>query len=313
MARTKAHRKYQLTINNPLNYGFSHEVLKSTLQAFSNCIYWCMCDEIGAEKTPHTHLYVAFSNAVEFSTIHQRFYGAHIEPAKGTHRENRDYIRKEGKWLNSEKHETNLPETFEESGELPEETKKESQSAEIYNMIVNGADNAEIIQAYPTWMKNIKSLDQARQTVLEKKYRSEFRKLTVNYLWGKTGVGKTRSVLEQFGYENVYRVTNYSHPFDSYNGEPVILFEEFRSDLPLKDMLKYLDGYPLMLPCRYSDKVACFNTVYIVSNISLEAQYPNVQREEPESWKAFLRRINGISFEMISDDTPVPFEEVQHV
>ena len=272
-----------------------------------------MCDEIGAEKTPHTHLYVAFSNAVEFSTIHQRFYGAHIEPAKGSHRENRDYIRKEGKWLNSEKHETNLPETFEESGELPEETKKESQSAEIYNMIVNGADNAEIIQAYPTWMKNIKSLDQARQTVLEKKYRSEFRKLTVNYLWGKTGVGKTRSVLEQFGYENVYRVTNYSHPFDSYNGEPVILFEEFRSDLPLKDMLKYLDGYPLMLPCRYSDKVACFNTVYIVSNISLEAQYPNVQREEPESWKAFLRRINGISFEMISDDTPVPFEEVQHV
>ncbi len=313
MARTKAHRKYQLTINNPLNYGFSHEVLKSTLQAFSNCIYWCMCDEIGAEKTPHTHLYVAFSNAVEFSTIHQRFYGAHIEPAKGSHRENRDYIRKEGKWLNSEKHETNLPETFEESGELPEETKKESQSAEIYNMIVNGADNAEIIQAYPTWMKNIKSLDQARQTVLEKKYRSEFRKLTVNYLWGKTGVGKTRSVLEQFGYENVYRVTNYSHPFDSYNGEPVILFEEFRSDLPLKDMLKYLDGYPLMLPCRYSDKVACFNTVYIVSNIPLEAQYPNVQREEPESWKAFLRRINGISFEMISDDTPVPFEEVQHV
>lgn len=313
MARTKAHRKYQLTINNPLNYGFSHEVLKSTLQAFSNCIYWCMCDEIGAEKTPHTHLYVAFSNAVEFSTIHQRFYGAHIEPAKGSHRENRDYIRKEGKWLNSEKHETNLPETFEESGELPEETKKESQSAEIYNMIVNGADNAEIIQAYPTWMKNIKSLDQARQTVLEKKYRSEFRKLTVNYLWGKTGVGKTRSVLEQFGYENVYRVTNYSHPFDSYIGESVVLFEEFRSDMPLKDMLKYLDGYPVMLPCRYSDKVACYNTVYIVSNIPLEAQYPNVQREEPESWKAFLRRINGFVLEMISDNTPVPFEEVQHV
>lgn len=313
MARTKAHRKYQLTINNPLNYGFSHDVLKSSLATFSGCVYWCMCDEIGAEKTPHTHLYVAFSNAVEFSTIHQRFYGAHIEPAKGSHRENRDYIRKEGKWLNSEKHETNLPDTFEESGELPVETKKESQSAEIYKMIVNGADNAEIIQAYPTWMKNIKSLDQTRQTVLEKKYRSEFRKLTVNYLWGKTGVGKTRSVLERYGYENVYRVTNYSHPFDSYNGESVILFEEFRSDIPLKDMLKYLDGYPLMLPCRYSDKVACFTTAYIVSNISLEAQYPNVQREEPESWKAFLRRINGIRFEMLSDDTPVPFEEVQHV
>ena len=34
--------------------------------------------------------------------LQRRFYGAHIEAVRGTHRENRDYIRKEGKWRDSE-------------------------------------------------------------------------------------------------------------------------------------------------------------------------------------------------------------------
>ena len=76
--------------------------------------------------------------------------------------------------------------------------------------------------------------------------------------------------MDKHGYKNVFRVTNYAHPFDGYRGERVLLFDEFRSSLPLADMLKYLDGYPLMLPCRYADKVACFTEVYIISNIPLE-------------------------------------------
>ena len=61
-----------------------------------------------------------------------------------------------------------------------------------------------------------------------------------------------------------------------------------------------------MLPCRYEDKVACFTEVYIISNIPLEQQYPNVQVEEPESYAAFLRRINE-KYEMLADDAAAPF------
>lgn len=309
MARTAAYRKYQLTFNNPTEHGYTHEVIKTTLSTFSNCIYWCMCDEIGAEQTPHTHLYTAFKNPVEFSTMQQRFFGSHIENARGRHDENRDYIRKEGKWLNDPKHETNLADTFEESGDLPaESSKRESQSAEVVAMIREGASNEEIVNAYPSQYTHLKSLDAMRQTFLEGQYRKKFRNLNVYYLWGKTGVGKTRYVMEKYGYEHVYRVTNYAHPFDNYQGESVILFEEFRSDLPTKDMLKYLDGYPLMLPCRYGDKVACFTEVYVISNIPFEEQYPNVQRDEPETWRAFQRRFeSGGIFEMHDDSFELPF------
>lgn len=295
MAREKASRKYQLTINNPLEHGFTHETIRNTINQFSGCLYWCLCDEIGEQGTPHTHVYLHFRNAVMFSTIHQRFYGAHIESAKGSGKENRDYIRKEGKWAEDQKHVTNLPETFEESGELPDErTPRQKDSECILSMIADGASNAEILHEFPTAMNRLQHINAARQTLLEEKNRKVFRILTVEYIWGKTGVGKTRKIMDQYGYENVYRVTNYKHPFDSYAGEDVILFDEFRSSLLISDMLKYLDGYPLMLPCRYGDKVACFTKVFLVSNIPFEAQYPNIQVEEPETWNAFCRRFNSI-------------------
>ncbi|MBE6970716.1 MAG: replication protein [Ruminococcaceae bacterium] len=307
MARSEAHRKYQLTINNPLEHGLSHEVIKTTLGSFQNLAYWCMADEMGESGTYHTHLYLCSPNAIQFSTVQQRFYGAHIEPARGSHQENRDYIRKEGKWLNDVKHGTSLPNTFEESGELPaERTKGETVSEAVYGMLQDNATNAEILQCYPSVMTRLPQIEMARQTILEERYRDTFRKLHVVYLWGKSGVGKTRSIMERHGYSNVFRVTNYAHPFDGYKGQSVILFDEFRSHLPLADMLNYLDGYPLQLPCRYADKTACYTSVYIVSNIPLESQYPNIQHDEPESFCAFRRRIHEV-WEMSDESADMPF------
>ena len=132
--------------------------------------------------------------------------------------------------------------------------------------------------------------------------------LKVYYIWGKSGTGKTSGILDAHGDENVYRVTNYKHPFDGYAGESVILFDEFRSSLPLADMLEYLDIYPVSLPSRYADKVACYETAYIVSNYPLEKQYPEVQRDCPEDWAPFMRRINGGVYEIgASSDADAPF------
>lgn len=305
---TNKARKYQLTFNNPVQHGFTHAVIKTTLASFPGIQYWCMCDEIGEQGTPHTHLYLYSPNAILFSTLQQRFMGAHMETAKGSHRENRDYIRKEGRWLDDAKHETNLPQTFEESGPLPaERNKRESISSEILELVQSGASNAEILLQYPSAMNRLQHIETARQTLLEERYRNQWRNLEVTYLWGPTGVGKTRSVMELYGYENVYHVTNYDHPFDDYRGQNVILFDEFRSSLPVADMLKYLDGYPLMLPCRYSNKVACYTKVFLISNIPLSAQYPNVQLSEPETYRAFCRRINQGELEMQADTGKEPF------
>lgn len=137
-------------------------------------------------------------------------------------------------------------------------------------------------------------MDKIRQDILEDRYRTKWRNLTVTYIFGPTATGKTRSVMEKHGYGNVFRVTDYKHPFDRYASEPVLCFDEFRSSLMIGDMLNYLDGYPISLPARYANRVACYETVYIVSNITLRKQYPLVQTEEETTWRAFLRRIGNV-------------------
>ena len=123
-------------------------------------------------------------------------------------------------------------------------------------------------------------------------FKSTWRTLEVTYIFGKTGSGKTRSVMEKYGYENCYRVTDYKHPFDTYDGQDVIIFEEFRGGLKHGDMLNYLDGYPLLLPCRYFNRQACYTKVFLITNIPPEEQYLNVDRESRE---AFVRRIHVVS------------------
>lgn len=100
--------------------------------------------------------------------------------------------------------------------------------------------------------------------------------------------------MERYGYGNVYRVTNNKYPFDGYRGQDVIVFEEFHDSFPIQEMLILLDGYPLDLPCRYNNKVACYTKVYLLTNVDLREQYLNVQRESRETWNAFLRRINAV-------------------
>lgn len=290
-------RKWQLTINNPLENGYTHEKLKEILNKFKGCIYYCISDEKGLkEETYHTHLYFVCKSAVKFSVIKERFGNQpHIEMCKGTSAENRDYVFKTGKWLNTSKEETRIEGTQEEFGECPLERQgARNDLQDLYDMIKQGMSDYEIMEEMPEIIFNLDKLERCRQTVIQAKCENQWRDLEVNYIWGDTGAGKTRSVMEKYGYSNVFRVTDYLHPFDGYRGQDVIIFEEFRSCIKIKDMLKYLEGYPLELPCRYTNKFACYTKVYIITNISIGQQYPSVQCDEYETFRAFLRRIHNV-------------------
>ena len=289
-------RRYILTINNPGDK-WTHDNIKTALDKL-HLKYYCMADEIGLkEHTPHTHVYfVAQTSAIRFSTVKSLFPTAHIDPAMGTSAECRDYVQKSGKWADDEKADTSVPGTFEEWGTMPDEPGQGARTdiANVYALITMGFSNAEIMATNPEYAAQISRMDKIRQDILEAKYRDTFRELSVTYIFGPTETGKTRGIMERHGYGSVYRITDYNHPFDRYAQEPVMCFDEFRSSLPIGDMLNYLDGYPLSLPARYANRQACYETVYLVSNIDLKSQYFNVQENEPATWRAFLRRIHKV-------------------
>lgn len=295
MAKDSQSRKWQLTINNPVDKGFTHDKICQIVGTMKSVVYWCMSDEIGENGTYHTHVYLHGRGGIRFSTIKKNFDGAHFEMAKGTAQENMEYVSKTGKWSTSKKSETSVEGTFEEFGEMPVERQgKRNDIDDLYCMIKDGLSDYEILEQMPESLLNLDKIDKVRQTLRQEQSKNEFRKLDVFYVYGDTGVGKTRSIMEKYGYSNVFRVTDYEHPFDNYRGQDVLVFEEFRSSLLIQDMLNYLDGYPLELPCRYNNKFACFTKVYICTNLVLTQQYPGVQREFPSTWLAFLRRLKGV-------------------
>lgn len=285
-------RKWQLTINNPLDKGFSHDRLNEIISGFKSVVYYCMADEIGENGTYHTHIFLCGRSGIRFSTLKRHFDGAHFEMAKGTAQQNMEYVSKTGKWEKDKKHETCVPGTFEEHGEMPLERQgRRNDMDDLYSMIKEGMSTYDILEEMPESLVNLDKIEQVRQIVVQEKYKNSWRDLSVTYIYGDTGTGKTRSIMEKYGYANVYRVTDYQHPFDSYRGQDVVIFEEFRSSIRLSDMLNYLDGYPLELPCRYANKYACYTKVYLITNIPLSDQYKDDRYENTE---AFIRRIQSV-------------------
>ena len=91
-------RKWMITINNPLDKGFSHDQIKDVLTSIKSLDYWAMCDEVGNEKhTLHTHIIIHRNNPFGFSTLQKLFPpGSQLDMLRGTLQQARDYIRKEG-------------------------------------------------------------------------------------------------------------------------------------------------------------------------------------------------------------------------
>ena len=297
MAENTQSRKWALTINNPQDCGLTHDTITEILSRFCPD-YFCLADEIATTGTFHTHIFLYSHSPIRFSTVKNRFPTAHIEKAFGSARDNRDYICKEGKWAESDKAETSVDGSFVEWGTLPNEG--EEKDPKMYKLLQNVKDGfatTEIIDETPSFAFRSRDIDTLRQTYLADRFRKENRTIEVTYLYGATGTGKTRSIFEKHLAEDICRITDYGKNgvrFDAYTGQEVLVFEEFNSQIPIEDMLNYLDIYPLTLPARYNDRIACYTKVYITSNIPLTEQYKDIQRSRMETWLAFLRRIHKV-------------------
>lgn len=286
----KQARQWQLTINNPEEKGLNNEKILDICKMLKGLVYYYAAPETGEkEGTPHIHCFLCYSHGVRFTTLKRKFPEAHIESVEGTVNDNIRYISK------------SQPDSSKilEWGIRPKSVKKSRHDIDdIYEWIKEGKTNSEIMELYPPALRMLSDLDRARTAYLCDKYKKERRiDMIVTYVYGATGKGKTRAILDEYGDDKVNRVTDYQHPFDGYDAtRNVLVFEEFRSSLPIGDMLNYLDIYPVMLPARYSNKVATYNRVYIVSNWSLEQQYSNVKadKEQKLTYDAFLRRIHNV-------------------
>lgn len=204
--------------------------------------------EVGASGTPHLQGAVTFAKSVRLQAVKAMLGGkAHLEPMRGKWAD-QTYCAKDGDLVRME-----------------DNSKQGSRTdlADFASAIKRGADDAELFKDHlGTLAKHPRLESRLKQSFLKESTRG-FRKLKVIVHWGKAGTGKTRGPYD----EGAFIFDDYEAGWwDGYDGEKIILFDDFYGGIKWSYFLRLLDGYQCRLKVKGGFTYAKWDTVYITSN-----------------------------------------------
>ena len=117
--------------------------------------------------------------------------------------------------------------------------------------------------------------------------------LSCDYIFGESGLAKTTTVQDFFGLKNCFTVTNYStgFPFDLYSGQEVLILDEFKGELPFKELLQIMQGAPYRCNIKGGGVWAAWKKVVIISSVPPLAIYLGLEKGDGRR-KQFWRRLS---------------------
>lgn len=150
----------------------------------------------------------------------------------------------------------------------------------IKDDLKNGATLYEVMDNYTgDFVRYSNGITKMKELIDEKKSQ-EFRRLEVTSLTGEAGSGKTREVYERHGYANVFKIDGSADErfmFNGYDGQDVLLIDDFNGWIKYSYLLNVLDGYPLPLNVKNGRTFARWTKVYITSNNKPAKWYRSVK------------------------------------
>ncbi len=103
--------------------------------------------------------------------------------------------------------------------------------------------------------------------------------LSVDYIYGETGRGKTQLIRQIFGYaKSVFSISKKSQyesrfAFNMYEGQTILLLDEYRSSFPFQTLLDVLYGNPYDFETKGGAGWGGWLKVFICSPIPISKQY----------------------------------------
>lgn len=245
-----------------------------------NRTFWENCDcnlivfgEEACPKTGSIHLqgHVSFKRAYRMTALKKLRETAHWEAAKCS-----DY-------------------NYELKGEnvfIKDNRKKKdgrSDLGHIADMVDSGKTIREIARAYPSqFIRYGQGILRYLAVTIEP--RCSVPEVTV--LWGLTGSGKSRTAREMCDGSYWVWTPARGNWFDGYHGQKYVIFEEFRGQLPLGDLLTILDRYEC--PVQYKGGTIEFVATNIIITSPCHPKDWYRKCEDENIWAQLDRRINKI-------------------
>lgn len=259
-------RSWVFTINN-----YSEETIQ-VIKALPCLRIICGKEVAPSTGTPHLQGAIVFPKPMRLNAVKTALGGtAHLEPMKGRWSD-QSYCAKEGNLVRMEDHSQQGDRT--DLVGFREAIKRKAPDNELIE------NHLEVLAKYPRLEGRLKMHYLKAST-------REFRKVEVIVHWGEGGTGKTRAPYE----EGAFMFDDYEDGWwDGYDGESVILLDDFYGGIKWSFFLRLLDGYQCRLKIKYGHTYAQWSKVYITSN-----KHPNDwYRDHDLSEIPFKRRIHKI-------------------
>lgn len=110
---------------------------------------------------------------------------------------------------------------------------------------------------------------------------------------GPTGLGKSKLAWEEAGLE-AYPKDPRSKWWDGYQGERNVVLDEFRGDIDIAHILRWLDRYPVLVETKGGSTALRAECIWITSNLHPRSWYPNLDQLTVD---ALLRRLEIKEFQ----------------
>lgn len=283
-------RHYSFTINN---YGTKElQQFQEVAKSLDKHRYICYGLEVGEKnETQHIQGYIQLKESQRFRFLHKYFnlkrenkkiHRFHIEVSKGSAEENKTYCAKEG--------------TFYEFGDMVNVKGQRTDMQTLRELVMEKPGNvAEIVREHCTNTQQIKYVEALARYQFVHRDRNNPPK--VYWIFGSTGVGKTRLVHETF--KSVCVVSDPRWPGAGYSQQECLLFDDFRSgDMAFNFLLQITDRFEVSLPVKGGDIPLNSPFIIFTAPISINQMY----RHESEDVKQLLRRITQIDLDIWEDE-----------
>lgn len=110
--------------------------------------------------------------------------------------------------------------------------------------------------------------------------------------WGTTGTGKSRRAWDEAGME-AYAKDPRTKWWCGYRGQNHVIFDEFRGDISIAHLLRWLDRYPVCVETKGGAMPLAASKIWITSNLDPNMWYPDL---DEDTRMALMRRLNITHF-----------------
>ncbi|AKO63006.1 replication-associated protein [Beak and feather disease virus] len=235
-------RRWCFTLNNPTD-GEIEYVRALSPDEFH---YAIVGREKGEQGTPHLQGYFHFKNKKRLSALKKMLPRAHFERAMGSDLDNEKYCSKEGDVILT-------------LGIVARDGHRAFDRAVA--AVMGGSKMRDVAREFPDiYVRHGRGLHNL--SLLVGSHPRDF-KTEVDVVYGPPGCGKSRWANEQPG-TKFYKMRG--EWWDGYDGEDIVIIDDFYGWLPYCEMLRLMDRYPHKVPVKGAFVEFTSKRIIITSN-----------------------------------------------